>query len=59
MFVDVACTIPMASNGRNCVTTSEGMTKEQVMPLSLRKRFLDSPDIIRALQCGKEELTST
>ena len=41
----------MASNGRNCVATSEGMTKEQVMSLSFRERLMDPPDVIRALRC--------
>ncbi len=42
----------MASDCRNRITTSEGITKEQVASLSFRESFSDPPEIIGALRCG-------
>ncbi len=43
---------PWPPNSRNCITTSKGMTKEQVTLLSFRDSFSDSSYIVRALRFG-------
>ena len=42
----------MAPNSRNCITTSEGMTEQQVTFLSFRESLPNSSNIIRALRCS-------